>query len=128
MAQEKAAAAEQEAAQTEDERLAAFFEELFQRNIANSPLFQAQLGMKTDRYGEWDDFSDAEAIRQHEETKADLARLRSDFDYGKLSEQSQISYRIFEFLHERAIAGHIVRRFEHADLPPDRRRARGLHA
>ncbi len=92
-----------EAAQTEDERLSAFFEEIFQRNLANSPIFQAQLGMKTERYGEWDDFSDAEAIRQNEETKDDLARLHAEFDYDKLSEQSKVSYRIFEFLQQRAV-------------------------
>ncbi|MFC2953194.1 DUF885 domain-containing protein [Marinicaulis aureus] len=94
-----------EAAQTEDERLSAFFEEIFQRNLANSPIFQAQMGMKTERYGEWDDFSDAEAIRQNEETKDDLSRLRAEFDYDKLSEQSKVSYRIFEFLQERALEG-----------------------
>ena len=107
-AQEAATAAEAQA-QTEDERLAAFFEEIFQRNLANSPIFQAQLGMKTERYGEWDDFSDAEAIRQHEETIEDLERLRTAFNYEALSEQSRVSYRIFEFLQERAIADHDYR-------------------
>ncbi len=105
-AAENAAEAE---AQTEDQRLSAFFDELFQRNLANSPLFQSQLGMKGDRYGEWDDFSDAEVIRQHEETIADLGRLRAEFDYDALSEQSQVSYRIFEFLQERAINDHEYR-------------------
>ena len=94
-----------EAAQTEDERLSAFFEEVFQRNLANSPIFQAQLGMKTERYGEWDDFSDEEATRQNEETKEDLNRLRTEFDYDALSEQSKVSYRIFEFLQERDLEG-----------------------
>lgn len=108
-AQDAAEATAEATVQTEDERLSAYFQELFERNIANSPIFQAQLGMKTERYGEWDDFSDAEAIRQHEETKADLARLRSDFDYDALSEQSQVSYRIFEFLQERAIRDHDYR-------------------
>jgi len=58
--------------QTEDQRLSAFFEELFQRNLMDSPLFQAQLGMKTDDYGKWDDFSDAKAIKDNERTKNDL--------------------------------------------------------
>ncbi len=94
-----------ETAQTEDERLSAFFEELFQRNLAESPMFQSQLGMKGPDYGKWNDFSDAEAVRQNERTKGDLARLRSEFDYGKLSEQMQVSYRIFEFLQERSLRG-----------------------
>lgn len=88
---------------TEDERLSAFFEELFQRNVAESPLFQSQLGMKGPDYGKWDDFSDAEAVRQNERTKGDLARLRAEFDYDALSEKMQVSYRIFEFLQERAL-------------------------
>ncbi len=96
-------------AQTEDQRLTAFFDELFQRDLANSPLFQSQLGMKGDRYGEWDDFSDTEVVRQHEQTVADLARLRSEFDHAALSEQSKVSYRIFEFLQERAINDHPYR-------------------
>jgi uncharacterized protein (DUF885 family) len=99
------AAAASEAAQTEDDRLGAFFEELFQRNVADSPLTQAQLGMKTADYGKWDDFSDAEAIRQNDLTKGDLARLRAEFDYDKLSEPMKVSYRIFEFLQERALSG-----------------------
>lgn len=106
-AQEAAeAVAETTAEQTEDARLAAFFEEVFQRELSESPIFQAQLGMKTERYGEWDDFSDAEAVRDFEQTKGDLERLRSEFDYDKLSEESKVSYRIFEFLQERSIAGH----------------------
>jgi len=94
-----------EVTQTEDDRLAAFFEELFQRNLAESPLLQSQLGMKGPDYGKWDDFSDAEAIRQNERTKNDLARLRAEFDYDSLSEQMQVSYRIFEFLQERSLSG-----------------------
>ncbi len=92
-------------AETEDQRLAAFFEEIFQRNLKNSPLFQSQLGMKGPDYGKWDDFSDAEAVRQNEETKDDLARLRAEFDYDKLSEQSRVSYKIFEYLGERSLRG-----------------------
>src|SRR5262245_47936356 len=92
----KAAAAAPAAEQTEDQRLAAFFEEIFQRNLKRSPIFQAQLGMKGPDYGKWDDFSDAEATRQNEETKKDLERLHAEFDVSKLSEQSKISYRIFE--------------------------------
>ena len=104
----------QEAEQTEDQRLAAFFEEIFQRELSESPLFQAQLGMKTERYGEWDDFSDAATIEDHEQTVGDLERLRAEFDYDALSEQSQVSYRIFEFLQERAIKGHDWRFHQYA--------------
>jgi len=90
---------------SEDQRLSAFFEEVFQRNLKASPLFQSQLGIKGPDYGKWDDFSDEEAVRQYEEAKADLARLRAEFDVSKLSEQSRVSYRIFEYLGERSLRG-----------------------
>ncbi|MGQ0384780.1 MAG: DUF885 domain-containing protein, partial [Gammaproteobacteria bacterium] len=91
------------AAPTEDQRLAAFFDSVFQRNLKDSPLLQAQLGMKGPDYGRWNDFSDAEAIRRNELVKGDLKRLRAEFDVAKLSDQSRISYRIFEYLQERSL-------------------------
>ncbi|MBM2853417.1 MAG: hypothetical protein HW417_345 [Steroidobacteraceae bacterium] len=102
-AEAPAAAAAPAAAQTEDQRLMAFFEEVFQRNLKDSPIFQSQLGIKGPDYGKWGDLSDAEATRQNELTKQDLARLKSGFKYDALSEQRQISYRIFEYLQERGL-------------------------
>jgi uncharacterized protein (DUF885 family) len=98
-----ARAAESVAPATEDQRLAAFFDEVWERNVKDSPILQAQLGMKGPDYGKWGDFSDAEAIRQNGLVQEDLRRLRAEFDASKLSEQSRISYRIFEFLQERAL-------------------------
>ncbi len=88
---------------TEDARLGAFFEEVFQRNLKDSPIFQSQLGMKGPDYGKWNDFSDAEANRQNELTQQDLNHLRSDFKYDALSEQMKVSYRIFELQQETAL-------------------------
>ena len=100
-AQEAAAAAKPA---TEDARLAAFFEEVFQRNLKDSPIFQAQLGMKGPDYGKWGDFSDKEANRQNELNKNDLVRLRSEFKYDALSTGMKVSYRIFELQQESAVA------------------------
>ena len=88
---------------TEDARLAAFFEESFQRGLMDSPIFQSQLGMKGASYGKWDDFSDDEAQRQNALTRGDLERLRSEFKYAQLSQPMQVSYRIFEAQQESAI-------------------------
>ncbi len=98
-----APAATPAAAQTEDQRLIAFFDEVFQRNVKDSPIFQSQLGIKGPDYGKWGDLSDAEAIRQNELTKQDLARLKGEFKYDALSEQAKISYRIFDYLQERTL-------------------------
>jgi len=89
---------------TEDDRLNAFFEEVFQRNLKDSPVFQAQLGMKGPDYGKWGDFSDQEANRQNELNKGDLARLRSEFKYDALSPGMKVSYRIFELQQQTAVA------------------------
>ena len=102
------ALAAQEVAQTENEdtedaRLAAFFEEIFQRNLSESPPFQAQLGIITEDYGEWGDGSDAEARRVNLRTADDLDRLHDEFDYEALSDRMKISYRIFEFQQERSL-------------------------
>ena len=139
---QQAAAAQ---AATEDARLAAFFEEVFQRNLKDSPIFQAQLGMKGPDYGKWGDFSDQEANRQNELTKGDLARLRSEFKYESLSPGMKVSYRIFELQQQTAVSifpwrfhnyafsthgqpGDAVRDL-HAEHPPRRRRlgCGGLH-
>ncbi len=99
-AQQAAAAAQ---AATEDARLAAFFEEVFQRSVKDSPLFQAYLGMKGPDYGKWNDFSDEEAQRQDGLNKQDLARLHSEFKVDKLSDPMKISYRIFELQTQASI-------------------------
>lgn len=99
-AQQAASAAQ---AATEDERIAAFFEEVFQRNLKDSPIFQSQLGMKGPDYGKWNDFSDQEAQRQDALNRKDLERLRAEFDYAKLSDRMKVSYRIFEEQQETAI-------------------------
>ncbi len=93
------------ASATEDERLNAFFEEVFQRNVSESPVLQTQLGIKGPDYGKWDDFSDAEATRRNELARRDLERLRGEFRYDRLSDAMKVSYRIFEQQQQTALAG-----------------------
>jgi uncharacterized protein (DUF885 family) len=88
---------------TEDERLAAFFDEVFERDVSESPMFQAYLGRKTEDYGRWDDFSDADQQFEYQQSINDLERLRSEFAYDALSESAKMSYRIFEYNREREI-------------------------
>jgi uncharacterized protein (DUF885 family) len=82
--------------------LNAFFEESFQRELEMSPMFMTSLGMK-ERYGEWDDFSDAAATEALARAVGDLARLRREFDPARLSPQDQLSYRLFEDRKEQEI-------------------------
>jgi len=77
-----------------DRALAAFFEEVHQAELDRSPLMQTSLGVKRDQ-GLWDDFSDAERLREVAIRENELERLQR-FDKFKLSAQSLISYQLFE--------------------------------
>lgn len=88
----------------EDTRLNLFFDTLFDRDITNSPNRQTSLGLKTVRQGEWTDISDIYAKSRIAEKVQDLATLEADFNYVKLSLKGQLSYDIFRFDTEQAIA------------------------
>jgi hypothetical protein len=60
----------------EDQRIAKFFDEVFERDVSQSPELQAYLGRKTEDYGSWDDYSEENAVFRNKQAIADLARLR----------------------------------------------------
>jgi uncharacterized protein (DUF885 family) len=111
--------AESEQPDQEDQRLAAFFEEIFERDVSQSPEFQAYLGIKTEDYGRWDDYSDAYAQTENQQAEADLERLRSEFDYDALSETSKMSFRIFEYNQLRSLRNFEWRFHDYAISPMD---------
>ena len=67
------------AAQSEDARLAAFFEQAFQERIALSPQQMTSLGLKTD-YDRLDDNTDAAAARSLASLRRVTANWRTDVD------------------------------------------------
>jgi uncharacterized protein (DUF885 family) len=82
----------------EDERINQFFENTFNAGVDDSPEFQTYLGLKTKDYGKWDDNSDEYYLStQLDKVKAELSKLRSDFDYDKLSDDAKLSYDLFVF-------------------------------
>jgi uncharacterized protein (DUF885 family) len=81
--------------QSEDQRLAAFFEQAFQEQVALSPETMTQFGIKQ-RYGELGDYTDAANVKQMQLAEAQLARMKRDFRYERLSDASKLSYRLFE--------------------------------
>lgn len=96
LAQAAAPAAARAEAQSEDARLNAFFEQAFQERIALSPQQMTSLGLKTD-YDKLDDVSDAASARSLALQEAQLARMKAEFDPAKLSTQSRLSWRLFEY-------------------------------
>lgn len=89
------------AAQSEDARLAAFFEQAFQERIALSPQQMTSLGLKTD-YDKLDDATDAGAARALALAERQLLQLNDQFNPQTLSDDSRLSWRLFEYGVEQA--------------------------
>jgi len=89
------------AAQSEDARLAAFFERAFQERIALSPQTMTSLGIRTD-YDKLDDATDAAAERALALAERQLAQLNDQFNPRALNEESRLSWRLFEYGVEQA--------------------------
>lgn len=95
------------AGQTESARLSAFFERTFNEDLKRSPLFQSYLGIKWD-YGKWDELSETRidesiAIQKHRLEEAEK------FDTSALSDQEQLSLRLFKLGIERDLANDAFR-------------------
>ncbi|MEZ5894580.1 MAG: DUF885 domain-containing protein [Parvularculaceae bacterium] len=88
-------------AQTESERLNAWFEQKYEEEVARSPEEQTFLGRKTN-YGEWDDVSAAFEEESHRLRMAALKEMRDSFDFDKLDPATQLSYRLFAYEGDRA--------------------------
>lgn len=79
---------------TRSEQLNAFFDRVFERNLARSPMRQSRLGIKTQQ-DRWDDISEERQIEDERQARADLVEL-AKFDVDQLDEPSRLSYRLFE--------------------------------
>lgn len=98
---QSAAPAADVSVQTEDARLAAFFEQAWQERIALSPQQMTSLGLKTD-YDKLDDATDAAADRSLALAESQLARMKAEFDPATVSADSRMSMRLFEYGVEQA--------------------------
>ena len=79
----------------ESARLNEWFDQKFAETVARSPITQTYLGIK-DNYGEWDDVSDANALKELEILRADVAEMETSFNPDLLDHQAKISWRIAE--------------------------------
>ncbi|PHR21649.1 MAG: DUF885 domain-containing protein [Sphingopyxis sp.] len=93
-----------QAAETETDRINAWFDEKYEEELAFSPIEQTFIGRKTD-YGLIDDFSEAGADREFAWLRKTVAEMQSRFDYDKLSPEAQASYDIWSYNLEQAEAG-----------------------
>lgn len=81
--------------ESENARLDAWFEDKFQQNIRQYPQFLASLGIK-ERTSEWNNPTREFALEQLDKSRQDLQEMRTSFDFDKLGESQQLSYRLFE--------------------------------
>ena len=92
-----------EATQSESDRLNAWFEERYEELLQFSPIQLTLIGRK-DRYDEIDDFSEEAEDRQLEWRRKTVETLEREFDYDVLTPDAQISYDIWKFQYEDAVA------------------------
>jgi uncharacterized protein (DUF885 family) len=90
------------AAATESTRLAAFFQQSFDDDVANSPVWQSYLGIKDD-YDKWDDMSDAAAQAEIDNITLRIAQAKQ-FDTSQLNAQEQLSLDIYQQDIQRQLA------------------------
>lgn len=79
---------------SESKRLNAFFESVFERDLARSPMRQSRLGIKTAQ-DRWDDISEQRAIEDAALVRGDLHAL-TGFDVARLDPATRLSHRLFE--------------------------------
>ncbi len=77
----------------ETARINDWFDQKFAETVSRSPIRQTYLGIK-DNYGEWDDVSDANALKELEIQRADIAEMEASFNPDLLDHQAKISWRI----------------------------------
>ncbi|MEZ6002453.1 DUF885 family protein [Hyphomonas sp.] len=77
----------------ESARLNEWFDQKFDESVSRSPISQTYLGIK-DNYGEWDDVSDANQLKELEIERADIAEMDASFDPALLDHQAKLSWRI----------------------------------
>lgn len=79
----------------ESKRLNEWFDAVWDSAVDRSPIWKAYLGIKDSDYDEWGDWSDSNAVKEHQILMDNLAYLKANFDTSKLDEQSLLSYKLW---------------------------------
>lgn len=89
---------------TESEQLNAWFEAKYEEQLQFSPIQLTFLGRK-ERYSELGDFSESAAKEELDWRIAATEEMKTHFDYNKLSVEAQMSYDIWDYETQQAVAG-----------------------
>jgi len=85
----------------QDAALAAFFDDLDKRQLAMNPQGKTYRGIRDADYGRWTDGSEAAEEARYRLGQDARAEMKRRFDPAKLSPQSALSYRLFDYQMER---------------------------
>ncbi|GAA4834933.1 DUF885 domain-containing protein [Algivirga pacifica] len=97
----------------ENEKANAFFQRVYDEELALSPMMQTMKGLKTN-YGQWDDFSEEGEKKHLELTKVHLQFLQDSIDVSQLSKEEKLSYDLMEQRLKNAIKDYS---FRHISYP-----------
>ena len=87
----------------ETAKLNEWFEDKFEQELILSPTFLTSLG-RSERQDEIDDYSEQAYEARIALKRANLAELQSAFDYTKLSDDAKLSYDLWVYMSEKALA------------------------
>ncbi|WP_299437290.1 DUF885 family protein [uncultured Aquimarina sp.] len=73
-----------------------WFEAQFQEEVANSPMTQTYLGVKTEDYGKWDDVSSKKGVEDLEKAKRRLRYLNDSVEVSNLNRDAKLSYKLMK--------------------------------
>ena len=102
-----------------------YFETIFQEEVAESPMLQTRLGIKSD-YGSWDDMSSKAEADDLEQAKHRLAYVIDSIRVDALDDDTALSYTLFKQRLENEIEDYQFRLYNypvnqmhgaHAEIP-----------
>lgn len=81
--------------ENENKKLILFFDDCFKKSVARNPELETRLGIKTQNY-KWTDRSETGLKLEKEIAQMQKDSMQSIFNFDKLTQQNQLSYRMFE--------------------------------
>ncbi|MFD2565586.1 DUF885 domain-containing protein [Aquimarina rubra] len=84
-------------------KLNAWFESQFQEEVADSPMMQTYLGIKTEDYAKWDNISSKKEVEDLEKAKNRLKYLKDSVDVSILNKETLLSYKLMKMDLEKTI-------------------------
>ncbi|WP_299223755.1 DUF885 family protein [uncultured Aquimarina sp.] len=93
----------EEQIEVHSKKLNDWFEAQFQEEVADSPMTQTYLGVKTEDYGKWDNISSKKEVQDLEKAKKRLRYLKDSVNISKLNRATLLSFKLMKINLENTI-------------------------